>query len=203
MGSAKTYSMRTLNWLRALLADLFGTERDEAGAIAEQAEHQVAAAKAAAALAVAQAQRCELALRDALEAGATDPGSLGPLVADLEEVRERARGQIALYREQQQAAARLLERMGELNRLNSINRQRETLRQVVVTTPDTTDPEAVVDRELAARAEAVRLDGLDALERRGGAAAIAGETPRPHDDVMARARELLAGDTGTRLWPGE
>ncbi len=192
-----------LSWLRQVVADFFSADPDAARRTTQVAEEELATEKTVAALAVAHAGRAALALQEALDSGEGDPERLGILTAQLEDARERARSQVAIYRELQQRVANDLERLNEAQRLAEINEERERLRRLAALTQPGVDSEALNALEAEAKAEAAKLDVLDALD--SGATDLytgshAGDG-RQADNPAVRARELLADSSLDDLWP--
>ena len=192
--------MGILSWLRRVVADFFCVDECSAGPEAEQLERELQALKAVAALAVAQAGVAELRLREALEAGDARRTELPMLVARLEEERARAAGQVERYRERQTRALAEMRRLGEAQRAVRLNEARLELGEFIQQASDTTDEQALAALEDQARAEAARLDALDALST--GRRPTVPESPRTQEDIEAHARKLIAEDTGRQLWPG-
>ena len=192
--------MSILSWLRRLVADFFYADRDELEVATGDVQRELDAAKAVAVLAVAEAQRGELELREALKSRDTSEAKLRALVAQLEELRRRARQQVVSFRERQARTADALSKMGELKRAAEINEEREHLREYVARAEASVDETALEDLEADVRSEAARLDVLERLER--GVAET--RTPEPMaavgPGIKARARALLADDAYGDIW---
>ena len=192
--------MSILSWLRRVVADFFCVGDGDAGLAAEQLERELEALKAVAALSVAQAGVTELRLREALAAGEAGRAELPGLVSRLEEERARAAEQVERYRERQSRALAEMRGLGEAQRAVRLNEARVELGEFIRQTADATDEAALVGLEEEARAEAARLDTLDALS--AGRRPPATDLPRGQEELEARARKLVAQDTGRQLWPG-
>lgn len=189
--------MKVLSWLRRIVADFLRGDREDTEVAAGQIERELAGARAVAALAVAQARRAELELREALE---TDPGNaaqLTRLAALLEEARDRARMQVAAFHQRRARAAEALERSGEAAQAARLNRDRESLRVFADRAAAVSDRDALDDMEDRIRAEAAALDVLDALDGGQPLATEARHAQTQTDDAAARARRLLARDAET------
>lgn len=195
--------MRTIGWLRRIVADFLCTDGDESEREAGDAERELGAEKAVAALAVAQAHRSHLELQAAMQSGAADPAQLGRLVGKLEEDRARARQLVIGYRESQRRVVENLRRRGEIHVAAELSRERQELRDFVARTEAAVDEQELGPLEAEIRAEAARLDVLTALERGGTGAGIAATRPKRAEDVEERARALLAEGIHTHLWPGD
>lgn len=193
--------MAILSWLQRIVAGFFCADTDELAAAADEAHKEFGAAKAVAALALAQAHRAELELREALDATGDD-ALIAPLINTVQEARERAREQIANYRERQQRAETALERIGEVQRAAELNREREGLRQFISRVESAVDEEALAHLEAEVRAEAAKLDVLERLEGGADGVAIAVEAANEDQDLTSRARALLAQDPYADVWPG-
>jgi hypothetical protein len=180
--------MRLAQWLRRILADWAEASPSPDERIAGDCQRALEALRAAAALAVAQAQRTELELRDALAAQAPDHAHVAALVSRLEQDRQSADQQVAAFRRYREQATEALERLGDARRLEALNEQRERLRKFVVSAEAVADPEHAARLELEARAEAARLDVLDDLEH----GHIPAAAPPVEGSAVARAHELLA-----------
>lgn len=182
--------MGLLSWLRRVVAGFFCADRDDIGAPAAEDQSAPAAAKAVAALAVAQALRAEVELREALAAGEEGEVHIAALTSQLQESRHRASLHIHTYRERQQQAAEDLQTIGEIRRAEEINEERERLSRLLARVEALTDPEGLEQLEAEARAEAARLDVLDALSE-GIEQPLPTVTPTQHSDARERARALL------------
>lgn len=182
--------MGTKSRLRRIVADFLCTDGDEPGE--RGAERQLEAAKTVAALAVAQAQGTQIELQEALTAEETSQTRLAELVARLKEERERARHLVASYREAQHRAVEDLKHRGEAARAAGLNRAREELRRFVARAEATVDEWQLQEIEAELRAEAARLDVLEALDRGDAVAQMAERPSVQTEDVTARARAILA-----------
>lgn len=180
--------MRLAQWLRRILADWAEASPSPDERIAGDCQRAVEALRAAAALAVAQAQRSELELREALAAQTPDDAHVAALVSRLEQDRQSADQQVAAFRRYREQAEDALERLGDARRIEALNHQRERLREFVASAEAAADPEHAARLELEARAEAARLDVLEDLEHGHNSA----PTPPVEGSALARARELLA-----------
>jgi hypothetical protein len=171
------------------VADFFNAGPDEQEAEAERARRELEELRSLTTLAVAQARRTELELRDALE-GSTDGGRLANLVPRLEEERARASDLMQRYREREVEEEERLARLGQVRLAEEINERRRELRGMVDVATHARREEELTEMEDKARAEAFRMDVLDRLE--------AGEDYRPvqeargeSEELEARARKLL------------
>jgi hypothetical protein len=174
---------------RALLRYLSG--EDEPIAIRpEAAERELGALRNVAALSVAQAQRAELELREALADPSTVAGELDSLMLQLTELRDRARRDVVAYREHQRSVAEALDRLGEATRVAQIGRQREDMRRFLARSEAAMDLEALQAIEDEARAEAARLDFLQQLETGHNPVSHRPE-PRHAGDLRQRAQTLV------------
>ena len=181
--------MGFLSWLRRVIADFSDARSDDLERAAEEAQRELQASKAVAALAVAQAQRSELELREALNQNPPSEVQLAGLVARLEDERSRATTLISRHRDLQERARKALEQLGEAQRITALNEGRESLRDFVTRTEATLDTEAVERLELEARAQAATLDVLETLDH-----GLPPPTARPATDegnVRERAERLL------------
>jgi len=191
--------MTTLSWLRNLVAGFFDSPDDEQAATRDEIERELGILKAVSALGVAQAGRAELELREALAAGEPD-ATVQARTRRLREERTRAAHLVQCYRERQDRAVEDLQRLGEARRIEQLNAERERLRRFVGSAT-VRDRDALAELEDEARAEAARLDVLAALEdgrRPYDEAQMASE----QEEVRQQARDLLAQDMATTLWPG-
>jgi len=191
--------MTTLSWLRNLVAGFFDSPDDEQAATRDEIERELGILKAVSALGVAQAGRAELELREALAAGEPD-ATVQARTRRLREERARAAHLVQCYRERQDRAVEDLGRLGEARRIEQLNAERERLRRFVGSAT-VRDRDALAELEDEARAEAARLDVLAALEdgrRPYDEAQMASE----QEEVRQQARDLLAQDMATTLWPG-
>lgn len=191
--------MKVWSWLRRIIADFFRGDRDDHDVATAQVERELAGARAVAALAVAEARRAELELREALERESGDAAQLTHLTARLEEARERARAQVAAFHQRRAQATGELERRGEVAQVARLNRDRESLRTFTARAVAASDRDALDEMEDRVRAEAAALDVLDALD--AGQSVARGETDAGPQagDAAERARRLLARDADTWL----
>ena len=193
--------MRLFSWLRELVAGFFCADRDELRETAAELERELENTKRLAAAAVAQARRSELELREALEpegAEQADEVRIRQLSNRVEEDRERAAQLIEQYRELRREMLRTLERLGDAAMIDKMNRERLALRKAPGGERRRMSRDDAGDLEAQARAEAVKLDTLDALERNKRPPA----PERKSDGITAteRARRILAEDVlGTIL----
>lgn len=189
--------MKVMMWLRRIITDFFRGDTDDTELAAGEIDRELAGARAVAALAVAQARRAELELREALETDPANAAQLTRLAALLEEARDRARMQVAAFHQRRARAAEALERSGEAAQAARLNRDRESLRVFADRVATVADREALDDMEDRIRAEAAALDVLDALDWRQPLATKARDAYTQTDDPAARARSLLARDAET------
>ena len=192
--------MTTLSWLRSLVAGFFDSPHDEQADPCGDVESELDSLKAVAALAVAQAGRAELELREALEANAPE-AMVRARTRRLQEERARAAGLVERYRQHQERAVADLERLGQARRIERLNAERERLRRFVADSAAARDGGALDELEDAARAESARLDALAALEE-GRSPYDEAQAASEHEEVRQQARDLLAQDMTTTLWPG-
>ena len=192
--------MTTLSWLRSLVAGFFDSPQEEQPDVRDEIERELDSLKAVAALAVAQAGRAELELRDALETDAPEP-TVRTLMRRLREERARAAGMVANWRERQERAVDDLQRLGEAQRIERLNDERERFRRLVAGSAAVRDPRALDELEDEARAEAARLDVLASLEAGQGLPTDA-ELDEDQEEVHQEAEKLLTQDISEQLWPG-
>lgn len=200
--------MGPLRWLRRILTDFLGEEEDSAQPATEVAR-QLTASMAIVALAVAQAERRELELRESLEDPAAEESTIAELTRRLQEDRQAARLLILDHQRRRAEAEQRLERLGQAQRLAALNAEREALRGMLTRAQDGMDEAAVTELEIRARAEAASLDLLDQLEgrtvapspkldevapteARSKAAALLSQ--RPYDDLLHH--DQATGGTG-------
>ncbi len=180
--------MRIPSWLRGTVADFFRVESDEDDAEAERARSELAEARSLALLAVAQARRTELELRDVLAGGAPDPTRLAELVPRLEEERGRADNLVAEYRRLEDETAARMTRLGNVRLAEELNERREELREDMDAASRASRDEQLAQMQDEARADAYRLDVLERLDTgEGWSRETAGEA-----ELIARAQQLLA-----------
>lgn len=178
--------MGLLRWLRRILTDFLGEEEDSAQPATEVAR-QLTASRAIVALAVAQAERRELELRESLEDPAAEESTIAELARRLQEDRQAARLLILDHQRRRGEAEQRLERLGQAQRLAALNAERDALRGMLTRAQDGMDEAAVTELEIRARAEAASLDLLDQLEGRTVAAA-----PKPDEVAPTEARSKAA-----------
>lgn len=182
---------------------LFATDEQDVPPVALQdAERDLAALRSVAALSVAQAQRAQLELREAVDAPHTTPGELDSLVAQLVQLRTRARNDVEAYRAHQRAMTEALQRLGEARRAAELSEQREELRTLVARSEAAADEGALQRIEDEVRAEAARLDVLNALEA-GDLTVLHRPAPHSAGDVREKARRLLDEDAFGDLLTGD
>jgi len=181
--------MRIMSWLRQAVADFFCAGSDEDDAQSRSARRELEELRSLTLLAVAQARRTELELREALDEEPPDGTRLAELVPRLEEERARANNLMARYRRREDEEAERLSLLGQVRLAGEINERRRELREALDVASAAGSREELVHMEDEARAEAFRLDVLDRLDSgerherepgRGGPESLA-----------ARARELL------------
>jgi hypothetical protein len=181
--------MRILSWLRQAVADFFCAGSDEDDAEARSARRELEELRSLTLLAVAQARRTELELREVLDEEPPDGARLADLVPRLEEERARANNLMAGYRRREDEEAERLSRLGQVRLAGEINERRRELREALNVASSAGRREELVQMEDEARAEAFRLDVLDRLdsgERHERERARGGP-----ESLTARARELL------------
>ncbi|MGC9316680.1 MAG: hypothetical protein ACP5KN_01435 [Armatimonadota bacterium] len=185
--------MGIISWLRRIVADFFCVGEDDTTREAEQVRAELDELRTLVLLAVAQARRTELDLRQLLDAAEPDVRKLTLAMSRLEVERGRARELMDRFRMREEAAAERLARLGDLRMAEEINQRRAELRRSIGETGGALDKEELTRLEDEARAEAYRLDVLDHLEATGG------HTPQPaphtppqdRENVISRARALL------------
>jgi hypothetical protein len=181
--------MRFLSWLRQAVADFFNAS-DAREAEAQRVRQELEKLRSLTMLAVAQARRTELELRDALGADSGNRARLAVLVPRLEEERARADNLMQQYRAREAEEEERLSRLGQVQLADEINQRRRDLRGTVDFASQTSREEDLIALEDEARAEAVRLDVLEALDTDG---AVDLTTPKGDgvEDLRTRARKLL------------
>lgn len=182
--------MRILSWLRQTVADFFCADDDERDLEAERAREELDELRSLALLAVAQARRTELELRDALQGGDEPARRLADLVPRLEEERARASDLVERFRRLETEEEARLSRLGQLRLAEEVNERRRELRGAIDLASRASREEDLTAMEDEARAEAFRLDVVSRLD--------AGEpferaTPGElgAEELRARARKLL------------
>jgi hypothetical protein len=140
-------------------------------------------------LAVAQARRTELELRDALAHDPPDEKLLVDLVPRLEEERARANNLMERYREREAREEQRLARLGQIRMAEEINERRRELRGAIDQTTETTREEQLQAMEDEARAEAFRLDVVEDLD--SGRGFDREPEARSKEKLTERARRLL------------
>lgn len=182
---------------------LFATDEEDDSSVAlEDAERDLAALRSVAALSAAQAQRVELELREALDDASIPRATLDALVAQLVQLRARARNDVAAYRAHQRAMTDALQRLGEARRAAELGKQREELRTLVARSEAAADEDALQRIEDEVLAEAARLDILTALQA-GDLTVLHRPAPPSAGDVREQARRLLEEDTFGDLLAGD
>jgi len=185
--------MRILSWLRRVVADFFCVEPDECDLENERNRQELAELRSLTMLAIAQARRTELELKDALDAGPPGSESLLVLVPRLEEQRARADKLMERYREREAEEEERLARLGQVRLTHELNERRRELRDAVGIASETSREEELVAMEDEARAEAFRLDVLDELDAGGG---YEREPDDGGEEALAeRGRQLLEDAT--------
>lgn len=195
--------MGILSWLRRTVAGFFCADTDDITAATAQAETELAAARHVAVLAVAQAQRTELLLREALDAGDSREAQLASLTTQLTQARARAAEQVAAYKDHQKRLADTLEKLGELQRAARINEERDRLRRLLTEPQTPVEQEALAELEIELRAEAGRLDVLDALDHGITPRVNDVDGPGRHEGAAQRAKAVLDESTWEDLWSAE
>jgi len=186
--------MSILSWLRKTVADFFLADTDELTVAAADAECELAAARTLAVAAIAQAQRVALELADALEGGDADAPRITALSRRLQDAREHARGQIETYKARQAQLVGALDKMGQLARIEQVNRERERLRELVARTEVTLDADALADLEVRVFGETARLDFLDQVEQGTGPVLAQPTSSQADPDAVRHARRMLSDD---------
>ncbi|MFO8079124.1 MAG: hypothetical protein R6V07_02355 [Armatimonadota bacterium] len=181
--------MRFLSWLRKAVADFFNAS-DAREADAERVRQELEKLRSLTMLAVAQARRTELELRDSLAHEPENDTRLATLVPRLEEERARADNLMQRYRAREAEEEERLSRLGQIQLAEEINQRRRDLRGRVDFAERTSREEDLNALEDEARAEAFRLDVVEALDTDGEADLT---TPQRGgvEDLRARARKLL------------
>jgi len=176
------------------VADFFYADGDDLTSARDEAERELDAAKAVAALAVAQAHRSEIELRGLLKGETADPARLAALVTRLEEERQRARSLVKRCHDTRRRTVENLTRSGQIRLATELNSERAELRELVARAQAAVDEQQTERLELELRAQAAGLDVLEALERGATGAEIADRPRAKTEDVQERARSLLAED---------
>ncbi|MGI5816564.1 MAG: hypothetical protein ACOX9R_00530 [Armatimonadota bacterium] len=172
------------------MADFFHAGDDEREAETERAREELEKLRSLTLLAVAQARRTELELRDVLGAQPPDSARLAELVPRLEEERSRANNLMKRYRRRESEEQQRLSRLGQVRLADEINERRHELRGAVDFASKAAREEELVEMEDEARAEAFRLDVLDQLDS-GAGYRRESEVAAEETELVARARELL------------
>lgn len=154
----------------------------------ETAERELDVLRNVAAVSVAQAQRAELELREALADPSTDTAALEDLTVQLTELRARARRDVVAFREHQRSLTEALRRLGEATRAAEVSREREDMRRFLARS-GAMDAEALQAIEDEARAEAARLEFLQQLDA-GHVPTLHRPEPGTVPDVRQRAQSL-------------
>ncbi|MFW5867439.1 MAG: hypothetical protein ACOCX2_06455 [Armatimonadota bacterium] len=182
--------MRIMSWLRRAVADFFNADSDERDAEAERAREELEELRSLVMLAIAQARRTELELRDALDAETPGGIRLAELVPRLEEERARASTLLERYRRREAEEEQRLARLGQIRLAEDVNERREDLREDIDLASRTSRTEELTAMEDEARAEAFRLDVLDRLDA-GEGHAPGTSSATEEEELTARARKLL------------
>jgi hypothetical protein len=170
--------------LRRLIERLIYGNADVEDGDSDRLEDEIERLRAVCVLAIAEAERTELELREAVEEGRD--GALAGLVPELERSRDRARRLIQQYRRREAEVEAQLQALGEVRRIERLNRRREKLAEFISSAEEATGEGCVQQLEDEARAEAIRLDVIERLNR--GQAA---RGPSAGGDLHDRARRLL------------
>lgn len=133
--------------------------------MASECQRALEGLRAAAAVAVARAQRTGLELREAMALVPSDEARVAGLVSRLEQERQSAEQQVAAFHSYRQRAAEVLARLGDVRQLEALNEQRAQLHRFMASAEATLDPERAAELEMQARAEAARLDVLEGLDQ--------------------------------------
>ncbi|MFW6438154.1 MAG: hypothetical protein ACOCZ7_03985 [Armatimonadota bacterium] len=172
------------------MADFFNADSDERDAETEEARRELEELRSLVMLAVAQARRTELELRDTLEAEPRDNTRLANLVPRLEEERARAEALLERYRKREDEEEQRLARLGQVRLAEEVNERRTELRGALDLASQTSRAEELTAMEDEARAEAFKLDVLDRLD--AGEDYVPGvEHNAGEEDLEERARKLL------------
>ena len=190
--------MRFLSWLRRAVADFFDAGHDEREAEAERIRRELEELRSVTMLAVAQARRSELELREALNAASPDPARLAELVPRLEEERARADTLLQRYRDREADEEERLVRLGQVRLAEEINERRRDLRGEIDLVSRTSRDDELTAMEDEARSEAFRLDVLSSLDA-GEDYRLSADQSAGTEELEARARKLL----GERAFEGE
>jgi hypothetical protein len=182
--------MRIPSWLRRAVADFFCVGPDEDEAAAEAARQELEELRSLTTLAVAQARRTELELKDVLSRPEPDEQRLVELVPRLEEERARANNLMERYRQREAREEERLSRVGQVRLAEELNQRRRELRETVNTTSAAARESELVEMEDEARAEAFRLDVADTLDA-GEHLERDARSGEDRSNLAARARELL------------
>ncbi len=184
--------MRIISWLRSIVADFFRADTDEREREAEQVRAELEELRTLALLAVAQARRTELELRELMAAPEPEMTRLSALVPRLEEERARADELLERYRQREEAEEERLERLGAVRHSAEISRRRDDLRAAIGRAGHARHDEELARLEDEARAEAHRLDVLAQLDAGAPADEVPAAPVGPAErDLLARARALL------------
>jgi len=189
--------MRIPSWLRRAVGDFFNADSDERDAEGEQARQELEELRSLVTLAVAQARRTELELRDVLEAEPRDNVRLAELVPRLEEEGARADALLERYRQREEEEEDRLARVGQVRLAEEINERRAELRGTIAFASRASRAEELTAMEDEARAEAFKLDALDGLDAGEGLAPAARQSAE-QEELEARARKLLAEQESRR-----
>lgn len=181
--------MRILSWLRDAVADFFCVGPDSREREAERNRQELEELRSLTMLAVAQARRTELELRDALAEDPAEEQRLVDLVPRLEEERARASNLMESYREREAQEEERLTRLGQIRMAEEINERRRELRGAIDFASERAREEELAAMEDEARAEAFRLDLLEDLDT--GRGFDRQPERKPEEDWTERARRLL------------
>lgn len=183
--------MGIISWLRRIVADFFCVGEDTTRE-AEQVGAELEELRTLVLLAVAQARRTELDLRELLDEAEPDVRKLTLAMSRLEVERGRARELVDRFRRREREAADRLARLGDVRMAEEINQRRDELRRSIGETGEALDRQELTRLEDEARAEAYRLDVLERLEADSETPEAAPYTPPPSEEnVISRARALL------------
>jgi len=174
------------------VADFFCADTDEREREAEQVRAELEELRTLALLAVAQARRSELELRELMAAPEPEMTRLSALVPRLEEERARADELLERYRLREEAEEERLARLGALHHSAEINELRDELREAIGRADRARDDEELARLEDEARAEAHRLDVLAQLDAGAPVDELVAPRVGPADrGLLARAQALL------------
>ncbi|MGD9496116.1 MAG: hypothetical protein AB7Y46_07385 [Armatimonadota bacterium] len=184
--------MRIISWLRDLVADFFSAGEEADSREAELIRGDLEKLRTLVLLAVAQARRTELELRELLAVAEPDARRVESLAQRLEEERGRARELVEQFRQREAEAAEHLSRLGQVRLAEEMNARREDLRRSLAEAGRARNEAELARLEDESRAEAYRLDVLERLD----AGRQVREPPRAaarltDAEIIAHAKALL------------